>query len=106
MASSLIKPEAAGTDEALAAGIERAARGSGQPLAEFVAEKHPLKIVRQLEAVGRGGNARLHGLDQIGSHNNDEVGLAALKAVGAEQSAQDRNIADPRHLGDELLGGV
>ena len=45
-------------------------------------------------------------LDQIGGDDDDEVGLAALKAVRAEQRAEDRNIADPRDLGDELLGGV
>ena len=37
-----------------AAGIKRAARGSGQPLAVFVAEQQPLRIARQYEAVGRG----------------------------------------------------
>ena len=48
-----IQPEAAGTDQALAAGIERAARRCGQPLAVCVAEQHPLRIARQYEAVGR-----------------------------------------------------
>ncbi len=80
--------------------------GPGQPGAVFVAEKHPLCIVRQLEAVGRRRETGLHRLHQIGGDDDDEVGLAALEAVRAEHRADDRNIADPRDLGDELLGGV
>src|SRR6516164_72604 len=64
---SSIQPEAAGADQASAAGIERARPGSGQPLTVLLAEKHPLRIIRQTQTVGWGGNACLHRLHQIGS---------------------------------------
>ena len=49
-----IQPEAAGADQAPGRRLERAARRCRQPLAIGVAEEHPLRIVRQDEAVGRG----------------------------------------------------
>src|SRR6516162_10329158 len=104
--SSSIQPEPAGPDQASAASVERAWPGSGQPGAVFVAEKHPLSIVRQSQAVGRGREPRLHRLHKVRGDDDDEIGLAALEAVRAKHRADDRNIADPRDLGDELRGGV
>jgi len=49
-------------------------------LSEFVAEEHPLRIVRQLQAVGRGREAGLHRVYEIRGDDDDKVGFAALKA--------------------------
>jgi hypothetical protein len=55
----------------------------------FFVEEYPLRIVRQAQPVGRRRKTRVRGLRQIGGDDDDEIGLAALRAVRAEQRAED-----------------
>ena len=54
-------------------------------------------------SVGVATHRDSEGIDEIGRDDDDQFGLVALKPLRAEQLAEDRDIAEPRHLGDVLL---
>src|ERR1700757_1033899 len=101
-----IQPETARSDQTPAASVERATRRRGQPLSVSVSEEHLLRITRMNKAIGGGGKTGRYRIDQIRRHDDDELRLVTLKAVRAEQRADDRYVSEERDFRDVLLGGV
>src|SRR5690348_15879339 len=54
------------------------------------------------EATGVGAVSGSIGLDQLGGHHEQELGLVVLEAGASEQGAQDRDVAEHGNLGDGL----
>jgi hypothetical protein len=80
------------------------ALAAGRAGAEL-AQEHALQVGRTLIAVRRQRDvARIvDRLYQIRGDNDHQFGLAATKAVGPEQRAQDRDVAQARRRSIELL---
>src|SRR5437870_10354318 len=107
-ASPSIQPEPGGADRTLAAGLGRSLWRSGWGLLAAAAADHLLDIVRGLETVGRRLEPRHRGRrsGQIWRHDDDEFSLVSLELLRAEQLPEDRDVAEPRNLGDRLLVDV
>src|SRR6202043_2690825 len=91
---------------ALGTGTGRAFRGTGQGFAIGGAVDNHLQIVRRDEAVGWCREGSLDRLYEIRGDDDDELGLAFLETLRAEELAKDRDVADTGYLGDVLRRGV
>jgi hypothetical protein len=70
-------------------------------------QEQALADIGVAEAIGRQANVgRVDRLHQIGGHDDHQLGLVALEAARLEQAAQDRDIAQARHLVDRVAGFV